>query len=193
VPANLYEIGSGDGDYFAFIGRISPEKRVDRAIAIAKRHGVPLKIAAKVDPADEAYFHREIEHLLDDPLIEFIGEIGERDKRRFLGRARATLFPIGWPEPFGLVMIESMACGTPVLAYRCGSVPEVMIDGVTGFIVDDDEQAMAAAGHIHKLDRAAIRRVFEERYTSRSMAERYLGVYQRLIRDRSRNLREAAA
>lgn len=192
LPPALYDVGPGDGGYFAFIGRISPEKRVDRAIAIAKRLKTPLKIAAKVDPADELYF-RGIEPLLHDPLVEFVGEIGEEEKRQFLGCAIATLFPIDWPEPFGLVMIESMACGTPVLAYRCGSVPEVMVDGVTGFVVDGDEQAVAAAARLHELDRATIRRVFDERYTSRSMAERYLDVYRALARERKRSLREAAA
>jgi glycosyltransferase involved in cell wall biosynthesis len=193
LPPELYEVGRGDGGYFAFIGRISREKRVDRAIAIAKAVGVPLKIAAKIDSDDTDYFKREIEPMLHDPLVEFMGEIGEREKRGFLGNARAMLFPIDWPEPFGLVMIEAMACGTPVLAYRCGSVPEVMRDGVTGYIVDSDEQALAAAARIHELDRRLIRREFEQRFTARTMARGYLDVYRRLTGERSRSLREAAA
>jgi glycosyltransferase involved in cell wall biosynthesis len=171
-------------DYFAFVGRISPEKRVDRAIAIATRLGVKLKIAAKVDRADKAYHEREIAPLLDNPLVEFIGEIGQRDKATFLGNARALLFPIDWPEPFGLVMIEAMACGTPVVAFRNGSVPEVIDDGVTGFIVTDMAQAIAAAARVDTLDRARIRETFEQRFTARRMAENYLELYRRIAKPR---------
>jgi glycosyltransferase involved in cell wall biosynthesis len=171
-------------DYFAFIGRISPEKRVDRAIEIASRLGVPLKIAAKVDRADAAYHEREIAHLLRNPLVEFVGEIGQRDKAEFLGNARALLFPIDWPEPFGLVMIEAMACGTPVVAFRNGSVPEVIEDGVSGFIVDDLDQAIQAAARVERLSRAQVRAAFETRFTARRMAENYVELYRRIAKPR---------
>lgn len=180
LPPNLYAFHPQAEDYFAFVGRISPEKRVDRAIEIAKATGTRLRIAAKVDRADQVYFEREIRPLLDHPLIEFVGEIGETEKNDFMGRAKALLFPIDWPEPFGLVMIEAMACGTPVLAYRCGSVPEVLEDGVTGFIVDDQAQAVEAARHIGALDRRACRETFERRFSARRMAEQYLAVYEAL-------------
>lgn len=169
------------GDYLAFLGRISPEKRPDRAIALAKRTGVRLKIAAKVDAVDRAYFHEMIEPLLDDPLIEFIGEIGDERKSAFLGNARALLFPIDWPEPFGLVMIEAMACGTPVIAWRSGSVPEVMEDGITGFIVDNEEEAAESLARVGSLDRRRIRDVFERRFTAEVMASGYVQVYRRLL------------
>jgi glycosyltransferase involved in cell wall biosynthesis len=184
LPAEAYRAGPGDGDYFVFLGRISPEKRVDRAIAIAQAVGIPLYVAAKVDVADAPYFQREVEPLLAHPLVRFVGEVGEAQKAALLGRARALLFPIDWPEPFGLVMIESMACGTPVIAYRRGSVPEVMDDGVTGFVVDNDTEAALAAARVHELDRAAVRRVFEARFTARVMAENYLALYQRLLEGR---------
>jgi glycosyltransferase involved in cell wall biosynthesis len=166
--------------YLAFLGRISPEKRPDRAIAIAKRSGLKLKIAAKVDTVDRAYFSEVIEPLLADPLIEFIGEIGDSEKSEFLGKARALLFPIDWPEPFGLVMIEAMACGTPVIAWRCGSVPEIINDGVTGFVVTSEDEAISAVGRAVALDRSAIRRVFERRFASTVMAHNYLDVYRQL-------------
>jgi glycosyltransferase involved in cell wall biosynthesis len=180
LPADLYRPGDGQGGYFAFIGRISPEKRVDRAIEIAIGCGTPLRIAAKVDPADQAYFEREIRHRLDHPLIEYVGEIGEAAKGEFLGRARAMLFPIDWPEPFGLVMIESLACGTPVIAYEGGSVAEVMEDGVDGFIVHDQPQAIAAARRIGEIDRAVCRRRFDERFTAARMASSYVDLYRGL-------------
>jgi glycosyltransferase involved in cell wall biosynthesis len=182
LPNDLYELHAGSQDgYFAFIGRISPEKRVDRAIEVAKQLGVPLKIAAKVDPADAAYFERDIKPLIDHPLIEFIGEIGESDKDAFLGGARALLFMIDWPEPFGLAMIEAMACGTPVVAFRCGSVPEVIEPGVTGFIVEDMQQALAAAASVHTLSRRRIRAEFERRFTAERMARDHLALYADLI------------
>ena len=180
LPENLYKFHPKADDYFAFVGRISPEKRVDRAIAIAKACGTRIKIAAKVDRADRAYFDRDIAPLLDDPLVEFVGEIGEDAKGDFMGNAKALLFPIDWPEPFGLVMIESIACGTPVIAWRCGSVPEVIDHGVSGFIVDDMEDAIAAARKIDSLDRHACRGTFERRFTSHRMAARYLEVYSAL-------------
>ncbi len=172
---------TGAGDYLAFLGRISPEKRADRAIEVARRANLPLRIAAKVDPADQDYFEREIEPLLGADHVDFIGEVGPNEKNDFLGHARALLFPIDWAEPFGLVMIESMACGTPVIAYRSGSVPEVIDEGVTGFIVDDIDSAVAAVGRLDGFDRAACRTRFEERFTVERMAHDYLKVYERLI------------
>ena len=181
LPKNLLLPGSGAGGYLAFLGRISPEKAPDAAIRIAARAGMKLKIAAKVDKADEDYFQETIVPLLDQPHVEFLGEIGERDKSAFLGGASGLLFPIAWREPFGLVMIEAMACGTPVVAFRNGSVPEVIEDGVTGFVVDDEQQAAAAVGRLGGLDRTAIRRTFDRRFTARRMAEDYLRIYHGLI------------
>jgi len=179
VRADLYRFQPRGEGYLAFLGRISPEKRPDRAIAIAKRVGMKLKIAAKVDAADRAYFEEKIEPLLHDPLIEFVGEIGDTEKSAFLGGAEALLFPIDWPEPFGLVMIEAMACGTPVVAYDCGSVPEIIQDGLTGFIVRDEDAAVAAVRRVPELDRWAIRRRFDERFSATAMARRYLDIYAR--------------
>jgi glycosyltransferase involved in cell wall biosynthesis len=181
LPAGLHRARTEPGDYFAFLGRISPEKRVDRAIEIAKALGVPLKIAAKVDRADEVYFRKEIEPLLDHPLIEFIGEIGECEKTAFLGGARALLFPIDWPEPFGLVMIEAMACGTPVIAMKRGSVPEIIEPGVNGFVAESMQDAIAAARRVSEIDRAGCREAFERRFSARRMAEDYVEVYRTMI------------
>jgi len=180
MAEEIYDFRPKTKGYLAFLGRISPEKGPDRAIAIAKRLGKPLKIAAKIDAADRAYFHDEVEHLLDHPLIEFIGEISDHQKSDFLGGADALLFPIAWPEPFGLVMIEAMACGTPVIAYDCGSVPEVIEDGLTGFIVRGEDEAIAAAQRLGDLDRRAIRSRFETRFSAIAMARRYLDLYDRL-------------
>ena len=169
------------GNYFAFLGRISPEKRPDRAIEIAARAGVHLKIAAKIDRADEAYWREQIEPMVAaHPNVEFVGEISDKQKQEFLGNARALLFPIDWPEPFGLVMIEAMACGTPVVGFPCGSVPEIIDEGVTGFVVNDIESAVAAVRCITHLDRHAVRQRFTERFTVEHMAESYLEVYRRL-------------
>jgi glycosyltransferase involved in cell wall biosynthesis len=170
------------GGYLAFLGRISPEKRVDRAIAIAGEAGMPLKIAAKVDAADRAYFEETIQPLLDHPLVDFIGEIGDAEKSDFLGQASALLFPIDWPEPFGLVMIEAMACGTPVIAWHCGSVPEVVESGRSGFIVDSLPQAVEAVRQLHTLDRRQVRQAFEDRFTADAMARRYAQLYWQLTR-----------
>ena len=170
--------------YLAFIGRISPEKRPDVAISIARRAGIPLKIAAKVDKVDRDYFETRIAPLLDHPLIDYIGEIGDSEKSEFLGNARALLFPIDWPEPFGLVMIEAMACGTPVIAWNRGSVPEVVEHGVTGYIVDSEEEALAALSTIEQLDRHTIRAVFERRFAARTMARAYVDLYARLLQSR---------
>jgi glycosyltransferase involved in cell wall biosynthesis len=172
------------GSYLAFLGRISPEKRPHLAIELALRAGVPLKIAAKVDNADRDYFEESIRPLLGNPLIEFVGEIGESDKRAFLSGALALLFPIDWPEPFGLVMIESLACGTPVIAWNHGSVPEVIDDGITGRIVDCEQDALAAIDWAGSVDRARIRQIFERRFSSHAMARRYLELYRKLLRSR---------
>jgi glycosyltransferase involved in cell wall biosynthesis len=169
------------GDYLAFLGRISPEKRPDRAIEIAKRAGLKLKIAAKIDRADQAYWERTIRPMLEsNPGVEFIGEIDERQKAKFLGEARALLFPIDWPEPFGLVMIEAMSCGTPAIAFRCGSVPEVIEHGVSGLIVETVEQAVDAVRHVGDLNRLLVRRAFDRRFTVEAMALRYLEIYRDL-------------
>jgi glycosyltransferase involved in cell wall biosynthesis len=181
VPAGGYKApAEPSGSYVVFLGRISPEKRPDRAIAIAKRAGFPIKIAAKVDAADRAYFVDAIEPLLLDPAVEFVGEIGDAEKSSFLGNAAALLFPIDWPEPFGLVMIEAMACGTPVVAWRCGSVPEIIEEGVTGFIVSSEEEAAAAVLRAKSLDRNVIRAIFNQRFAASAMASRYVDVYRRL-------------
>jgi glycosyltransferase involved in cell wall biosynthesis len=183
IPASLLPFSPKPrGGYLAFLGRISPEKRPDRAIAIARRAGIPLKIAAKVDYADRAYFANEIRPMLDDPLIEFIGEINDKDKAAFLGNAIALLFPIDWPEPFGLVMIEAMACGTPVIAWPCGSVREVIDEGVTGCIVDTEEAAARAVEYAAQLDRKRVRTVFERRFSAEVMAHHYSDLYQKLLR-----------
>jgi glycosyltransferase involved in cell wall biosynthesis len=170
------------GGYLAFLGRISPEKRVDRAIAIARAIGLPLKIAAKVDRVDQAYFETKIRPLLSLPGIDYIGEIDERAKGKFLGNARALLFPIDWPEPFGLVMIEAMACGTPVLAFHHGSVPEVIDEGVTGHVVGNVDEAILKMGSLLALDRGRVRRRFDERFSSARMAHDYVRVYQSQLR-----------
>jgi glycosyltransferase involved in cell wall biosynthesis len=181
VPKDLFTFQPKQGDYLAFLGRVSPEKRVDRAIEIAKRVSMPLKIAAKVDRADRRYFKREIEPLLAEPDAEWVGEISDQQKNEFLGNAYALLFPIDWPEPFGLVMIEAMACGTPIIAYQCGSVPEVMEDGVTGFIVRNQDDATQAVNSTRNLDRSRCREVFERRFTADRMASDYVDVYKQLI------------
>jgi glycosyltransferase involved in cell wall biosynthesis len=173
--------GDCRGPYLAFLGRISPEKGPERAIEIARKAGIRLKIAAKVDDADRAYFHEQIEPLLHDPLVEYVGEIDDDRKSEFLGNALALVFPIMWPEPFGLVMIEAMACGTPVIAYDCGSVREVVEPGLTGFVVDCVEEAAEAAGRAVDFDRRAIRKVFDDRFSSDTMAMQYENLYQRIL------------
>lgn len=181
LPETRYRLDERGGDYLAFIGRISPEKRPDRAIEIARQTGLPLKIAAKVDGDNMQYFEQAIRPLLNTADVEFIGEIGDEDKQEFLGRARALVFPIDWPEPFGLVMIESLACGTPVIGWRCGSVPEILDHGVTGFICDDMSDAVAAVNHVYQLSRRQCREVFEKRFSATRMAEDYHSIYQSLI------------
>jgi glycosyltransferase involved in cell wall biosynthesis len=179
-PQRDFRFHPAPGSYLAFLGRISREKRVDRAIAIAKACGWPLKIAAKIDPSDVLYFKNEIAPLMEDPLVEYIGEIPDSKKSAFLGHARATLFPIDWPEPFGLVMIESLACGTPVVAFRGGSVAEVIEDGVTGFVVDDLDEAIDATKRTHTLDRRACRDAFTRRFSAARMASAYVRLYRQL-------------
>ena len=186
LPLDLYGFNKQQGKYLAFLGRISPEKRVDRAIEIAKRANMPLKIAAKIDAVDRCYVEQEIRPLLDHPLVEFLGEIDDAGKSEFLSNAYALLFPIDWAEPFGLVMIEAMACGTPTVAFRRGSVPEVLDNGISGYVVDDVEQAVEALEAIRDFDRARCRRVFEERFSVRRMAQDYVKIYQRVIDGRAR-------
>ena len=181
LPPTLYRFQPQPEGYFAFLGRISPEKRVDRAIEIAKTIEVPLKIAAKVDPVDQRYFANEIEPMLKHPLVEYLGEIDEGEKETFLGNAAGLLFPIDWPEPFGLVMVEALACGTPVVAYRHGSVPEVLADEQVGFIVTDLDEAVQAARRIDRIDRRACRTYFEKRFQVTRMAHEYLTVYEQLV------------
>lgn len=181
LPAGLYRFDPGGATgYLAFLGRICPEKRPDRAIEMAAKSGLDLKIAAKVDKVDEPYFEAVIRPLLTDPRIEFIGEIGEREKQEFLGGATALLFPIDWPEPFGLVMIEAMACGTPVIAWNHGSVPEVIDNGVTGFVVNSVDQAVSAIEKIPTLDRRLVRRQFDRRFTAARMALDYVRIFENL-------------
>jgi glycosyltransferase involved in cell wall biosynthesis len=181
LPQNLYSYHEAPGKYLAFLGRISPEKRVDRAIEIARRLGMELKIAAKIDAVDREYYETTIKPLLNDPSVEYIGEITEIEKEDFLGNAYALLFPIDWQEPFGLVMIEAMATGTPVVAYNYGSVPEVLNHGVSGFIVEDIDQAVKAVEQLSSLSRKECRREFDERFTAARMAKDYVAIYNRLI------------
>jgi glycosyltransferase involved in cell wall biosynthesis len=181
MPVDRLTPQPGGQNYFAFLGRISPEKGIDRAIKIAARAGVKLKIAAKIDAADREYYEALIKPLLSQGHVEYIGEIDDSQKPAFLSGARALLFPIDWPEPFGLVMIEAMACGTPVIAYNHGSVPEVLDHGLTGFIVPDEDAAVSAIAKLDELDRGAIRRRFEQRFSARRMAQDYVDVYEELI------------
>jgi glycosyltransferase involved in cell wall biosynthesis len=181
LPPDLYTFRPEAGSYLAFLGRVSPEKRVDRAIEIARRVGIPIWIAAKVDDVDRAYFENVIEPMLRTADAEYVGEIGQGEKDDFLGNAYALLFPIDWPEPFGLVMIEAMACGTPVVAYRRGSVTEVMEHGTTGFAVQTLEEAVRAVERIAELSRRRCRDVFEERFTAERMAAGYVAIYEELV------------
>ncbi|NII26568.1 glycosyltransferase family 4 protein [Pseudoflavitalea sp. X16] len=183
LPAGLHPLQEGNGEYLAFIGRISPEKGVDWAIQIAIECNCPIKIAAKIDKVDQHYFEKHIAHLIDHPLVEYVGEINEQEKTSFLGKAKALLFPINWSEPFGLVMIEALSCGTPVIAFKNGSVPEVIDHGITGFVVESIPEAVQAVSRIKQLSRPAIRRVFEERFTAGRMAEDYLRLYIQVLQD----------
>ena len=193
MPPELLAASSKPGSYLAFLGRISPEKGPDRAIRIARRAGIPIKIAAKVDRQDQAFFEREVAPLLGAPGVEFIGEISDRDKNAFLAGALALLFPIDWPEPFGIVMIESIACGTPVIAFPCGSVREIVKPGVSGVIARGEDEAVAAARRVESLDRAACRRAFEQRFTAERMAHDYLNLYQGVLEVHALSQRMAAA
>ncbi len=181
LPLDLYHFNKKGGDYLVFVGRISPEKRVDRAIEIAKKAGIQIKIAAKVDKVDENYFESKIKNLLDHPMVEFIGEVGEKEKEELLGNALGLIYPIDWPEPFGLAMIEAMACGTPVVAYSCGSVPEVVDEGKTGFIVNSQKEAVEAVKNLHVLDRMLCRSLFEKRFSVQRMTDDYLMIYESMI------------
>jgi glycosyltransferase involved in cell wall biosynthesis len=182
IPSGLHQPSFEQGSYLAFLGRISPEKRPDRAIRIARAAGIPLKIAAKVDKVDEDYFRNDIAPLIAGGGVEFVGEINEREKTKFLSEAAALMFPVDWPEPFGLVMIEAMACGTPVLAFRRGSVTEVIEDGVTGKLVDSEEEAVAALPALLSYDRRTVRQRFEKRFTATRMAKDYVDSYRQLLK-----------
>jgi glycosyltransferase involved in cell wall biosynthesis len=185
LPRDLYTFHPRQGRYLAFLGRLAPEKCPDQAIAIAKRAGIPLRIAAKVDPVDREYFQEHIEPLLDHPLVEYVGEITDAEKDDFLGEACALLAPFDWPEPFGLVFIEALACGTPVLAYRRGSVPEIIDDGVTGYVCEEPDELTAAVERVSLLDRRRCRQAFEARFTVERMVQDYLRVYEQIVGDRS--------
>jgi len=181
LPADLYQPCLDAGKYLAVVGRVSPEKRMDRAVEIARRVGMPLKVAAKIDGKDRDYYDSEIKPLFADPLVEFVGEIGESEKNDFLGNAAAFLFPVDWPEPFGLVMIEAMACATPVVAFRCGSIPEVMRDGVSGYVVDSIDEAVAATERAVALPRDRVRAYFDRRFLAPRMARDYVTIYEELV------------
>jgi glycosyltransferase involved in cell wall biosynthesis len=191
IPTDLFAFSAKHRGVLAFVGRISPEKRADRAIEIARRAGMRLRVAAKVDPADERYFHRKVEPLLDDN-VEFIGEVGDFQKNELLGGAAALLFPIDWPEPFGIVMIEAMACGTPVIAWDEGAVPEIVDDGVNGFIVRSIDEALAAVRRIDTLDRAVVRTTFERRFSALAMSKNYLRLYAEVSRSAPRPAENAS-
>lgn len=188
LPLDLYSKGNGDGDYVVFLGRISPEKAPDMAIEIARQAGIKIKIAAKIDKADQEYYNRVVRPLMDQTHVEYLGEIGEAEKGKLLQDARALLFPINWPEPFGMVLIEAMACGTPTIAYPGGSVPELLENGKTGMIVQNKEEAVKALNQIHKLDRQLIRDTFEKRFSVQVMTENYVRIYERLISDGKKNI-----
>jgi glycosyltransferase involved in cell wall biosynthesis len=181
LPADLYKQGEGEGGYVVFLGRISPEKRVDRAIEIARQAGVKIKIAAKIDRADEAYYDKEMKPLFAQRHVEFLGEIGEKEKGELLQNAIALLFPIDWEEPFGMVTIEALACGTPVIAFNRGSVPEIITNGKTGYIVETIDEAVAALQRIHEISRGECRQSFENRFSATIMAKNYLRLYERLV------------
>ena len=189
LPDRLYTPRSRDKPYFAFLGRISPEKRADTAIRIAEQCGITLKIGAKIDRTDRDYFDEKIRPMMNGPYVDYVGEISDAQKQEFLSGAIALLVPIDWPEPFGLVMIEAMACGTPVIAFNRGSVPEIVEDNVTGFIVEDEAGAVGAVDRLADLSRTRIRQRFEERFTARRMATEYLEVYRELMGQSKPNLR----
>lgn len=181
LPENLYKGSEKPGQYLAFIGRFSPEKRADRAIEIAIKAGIPIKLAAKIDKTEKDYFEAKIKPLLNSELVEYIGEIGEKDKNEFFANALGLMFLIDWPEPFGLVMIEAMACGTPVVAWKQGSVPEIIDHGITGFIVDSMEEALSAVNQLQGFDKRRVRQVFEDRFSAKRMAKDYVELYEEMI------------
>jgi glycosyltransferase involved in cell wall biosynthesis len=185
LPRDLYSYHPQPKGYLAFLGRIATEKRPDHAIELAKRTGLPLRIAAKVDPADQQYYRSQIEPLLDHPLVEFIGEISDAEKNDFIGNAAALVCPYDWPEPFGLVLIEALACGTPVLAYRRGSIPEIIVDGMTGFVCENLSEMADAVQRIAHIDRHRCRAAFDERFTADRMARDYVALYERIIEERA--------
>jgi glycosyltransferase involved in cell wall biosynthesis len=178
LPSEMYQYNEGPGEYLAFVGRVSPEKRIDRVIEVAIMTGIPVKIAAKVDKADQDYFEQKIRPMLKHPLVEFIGEINDSEKNTLLGKALALLYLIDWPEPFGLAMIESMACGTPVIAFKCGSVPEVVDNGLTGYVVTSLSQAAKAVKNLNLISRENCRKTFDQRFSSERMANDYIKLYQ---------------
>lgn len=186
LPEDLYAPGAGQGGYLAFVGRFSPEKRVDAAIDLAVASGIPLKIAAKINALEREYFDTVIRPKMENPLVEYVGEIGGKEKADFLGNAYALLFPVEWPEPFGLAMIEAMACGTPVIARRCGSIPEIVEHGVTGFVFETDREALEGIRKAWTLGRRTVRKVFEQRFSVSRMTADYVGVYDRIVRGRRR-------
>lgn len=188
LPLNLFKKGSGQGGYLAFIGRISPEKGVDKAVEIAIAANMKIRIAAKIDKADQQYFEKHIKQLFDHPLVDFVGEINEMQKNKFIGDAKALLFPINWAEPFGLVMIEAMACGTPVIAFKNGSVPEVIDNHKSGFVVETVEEANEAIFKLSEISRSGVRQVFEERFSAAKMASNYLKIYASAIQTHQDNL-----
>ena len=193
LPASHYSFTARpEGSYLAFLGRIAPEKRPDLAVRLALQAGVPLRLAAKVDRADLTYFEATLKPLLAQPGVEFLGEINDARKAHFLGNARALLFPIDWPEPFGLVMIEALACGTPVIAWNRGSVPEIIDDGVTGFVVNSEKAALEAIGRAELLDRKRIRKIFEQRFSAITMARAYVDVYTRLFKGERSHVQTAS-
>lgn len=181
LPVNHYKFNPNGGNYLSFIGRISPEKRVDRAIEIAIGANIPIRIAAKVDKADKEYYEAKIKPMLSHPLVEFLGEVGEQEKEQILGNSLGFIYAIDWPEPFGLGMIEAMACGTPVIAYNCGSVPEVVDENITGFIVNSQSEAINAVKKLPQLSRAECRKTFERRFSAKRMVDDYLNLYQKLL------------
>jgi glycosyltransferase involved in cell wall biosynthesis len=183
LPPNLYKFNSNGGNYLSFVGRVSPEKRIDRAIEIAIKSGIPIKIAAKVDNADMEYYEAKIKNLLKHPLVEFLGEVGDSEKGELLGNSLGMIYPIDWPEPFGLAMIESMACGTPVIAYNNGSVSEVIDEGETGFIVNSIGKAIKCVENLTTIDRNNCRRTFEKRFSASRMVADYLSIYKQLVKN----------
>jgi glycosyltransferase involved in cell wall biosynthesis len=190
LPLDFYTMGSHTEDYVVFLARISPEKRPDRAVEIARKAGINIKIAAKIDRADQHYY-RSVKEILKQEHVEFLGEVGEDQKEQLLRHAKALLFPIDWPEPFGIAMIEAMACGTPVIAYNHGSIPEVVDHGITGFVVNSIDEAVKAIKDIDRIDRSTVRKVFEERFSASVMTDNYLRLYEQLLNGQNTTTKSA--